>query len=147
MSLRVIDKVTSSGYIEVKSGKFKINNNTIANPSGIEYEEHTLSRAWNDASGIQHKINYRLRRKFMIKYDVIGKESLNDIYDILNGQRIETGSTRFNVEIPYITGQLTTVVEWGTPFKVECIDNKLDLYTLEISLIEPIGVALPHNEN
>lgn len=136
-------EITNSGYIAVKGGSYKIDGINVASPNNIYYEEHTMSRSWNDASGAQHKYNIRVRRKVIWKYSVIGRESLNEITNILNNKRDNTGSTRFNITTDYYSGITTMIVEWGTPFKVECVDSTKDLFTCEISFIEPIGHKLP----
>lgn len=138
-----MENITASGYIEVKNGAFKIDGTTVASPTGIKWEEHTLSRSWNDASGKQHKVNYRVRRKITWIYEVIGKESLVYIYNILNNKRINTGSTRFRVNTMYIDGEKIMTVEWATPLEVEVIDSKKDLYSVQISFVEPEGTRLP----
>lgn len=135
--------ITKSGYIEVTTNSFKIDGVAVAAPSDIAYEEHTMSRAWNDASGEQHKVNLRVRRKVIWKYSIIGRESLNKITNILNTKRDTTGSTRFLITTEYYSGVTDMTVEWGTPFKVECVDSMKDLFTCEISFIEPIGKKLP----
>lgn len=136
------DVITGSGYIAVKGGVFKIDGQVVASPDSIEWEEHTLSRAYNTASGEQVKFNYRIRRKVVWKYSVIGKESFDEIYKILDDKRVNHASTRYDIDTLYMGGNRTMLVEWGTPFKSECIDNQRDLYTCEFSFIEPIGTKL-----
>ena len=136
------EELTNSGYIAVKGGTFKIDGITVASPDGIDWEEHTLSRAWNSSSGEQHKINMRIRRKVVWKYSVIGKESLDEIYNILNTKRTKYCSTRFDISTLYFTGIENMTVEWGTPFKVNCIDGVKDLYSCDISFVEPVGIKL-----
>lgn len=140
------DTITASGYIECKGGTFKIDDIVVASPTGIKYEEHTLSRSWNSASGEQWKTNYRLRRKVTWVYSVIGRESIKEIYNILNKKRIETGRTRFDIHTEYFAGDIDMHVEWGTPFKVEVVDSMKNLFNLEIEFIEPIGIPLPTSE-
>lgn len=141
--MKIIETITASGYIEVSSESFAIDGISVASPTGIKYEEHTLSRAWNDASGVQHKVNYRVRRKVVWVYSVIGRESLNKIYEILNNKRKNTGSTRFDIHTEYFTGEEDMHVEWGTPFNVENIEGIKNLFSVEIEFIEPIGIKLP----
>ena len=141
--MNIKETITASGYIEVNSGCFKIDSLEIASPDGIKYEEHTLSRVWNDATGVQHKVNYRLRRKITWIYSVIGRESFMRIYNILNGKRVSTGKTFFNIHTETPFGETDMQVEWGTPFSVENIEGMRNLFQVEIEFIEPVGIKLP----
>lgn len=138
--------VTDSGYIETKSGSFKINNITIANPTGIKYVEHTLSISW-ETMGVLHVKNLRVRKEVTFVYDVVGLQTLKDILNILRGQRDKTGSTDFIVEYPYINEKIKVKMHWNTPWKAECIDSTLDLYKCEFTFNEPKGTALPDNQS
>ena len=139
------EKITGSGYIAVKGGTFGIDGIPVASPTGINFEEHTLSRSWDDATGIMHKINLRLRRKVVWVYDVIGFESMQEIFNILNNKRVKKASTRYSIDTWYLSGQENMIVEWGTPWKSECIDGNKNLYRCELSFIEPIGIDLQAN--
>ena len=135
------EEITASGYIETAGGTFEIDGQAVASPSGIKYEEHTLSRSWNDAYGVQQKYNYRLRRKVIWIYNIIGRESLKKIYNILNNKRLK-GSTRFNIKTEYFTGVEEMNVEWGTPFNPQTVDSRPNLFSVEISFVEPEGTFI-----
>lgn len=141
--MKISETITASGYIEVTGDSFSIENIKVASPTSIKYEEHTLSRTWNDATGVQHKVNYRVRRKVTWIYSVIGRESLIKIYNILNNKRISSGQTLFNIHTEYFAGDIDMQVEWGTPFNVEAIEGMKNLFNLEIEFIEPVGIKLP----
>lgn len=141
-SMAYEENLTACGYISTKSDTFKIDGKQICSPTSIKWEEHTLSMAWNSASGVQHKINYRVRRKVTWIWSAIGREDLKEIYNILNKKRINTGSTKFVIHTDWITGEEDMTVEWGTPYTVQGVEGVQELFNQSISFIEPVGIAL-----
>ena len=137
------ENITASGYISTTCDLFKIDGKKVCSPTGLKWEEHTLSISWNSASGIQHKINYRVRKKVVWMWSVIGREDLKEIYNILDKKRENTGSTLFNIHTDWITGEIDMEGEWGSPYIVEGFEGMRNLFNQSISFIEPVGFELP----